>query len=179
MGKFKMSHGSEKVSLQKSKPEIVQAALDPEMKAMVDRVLENHKDTFERLAKLESQEKQVVREVVSEKQPILIDSKARQHTIAARIEAREDLNKHKQMMNVWMGAQSSQLKALDEECDKAQLQQDIINDNLFDKIAELQARKPQEIQIVKEVSAQKEIPKSIYIVLGVLFLMNVLTIVLK
>jgi hypothetical protein len=178
MGKFKISHNGESSS-QKSKPQIVEQAFSPEFKAAVDAVLENHKNTFERIAKLEAQEKQVVKEIIIEKQPISIDSKARQHSIAARIEAREDLTKHKQMMNVWMSAQSRQLKSLDEECDKAQLQQDIVNNNLFDKISELEARKPQEIHIVKEVSVQKKIPKSIYVILGVLFLMNILTIVLK
>jgi len=171
MGKFKLSHGKESKSI-KIFPSIIDA--DDNFEQIAQRVMEKHKATFDALTKTEIIEKHEVIRI-----PAKSDNWARKHSIESRKKAQDDLNSHKELINKWMQAQSSQLKAIDEECDKMQLQSDIIFGNIDARIIDLENKKPEEKQIVREITMKSEIPKSIWIGMGILFIMNILTIFLK
>lgn len=193
MGKFKMSHGKANeqanfgpkvthfnnqlepmVGLWQKEPGLHYATKDEVQKAMYD-VLEKHKTTFEALAKHDT-----AALLKPESFPKNVDNWARKHSIASRIESQKDLNNHKELINKWMQAQSSQLKALDENFDKEQLTSDIIFGNIDSRITILENRKPEEKQIVREITIMKsQIPKSIWIGMGILLILNILTIMIK
>ncbi len=168
MGKFKMFHGKEPASpVSKSVETVVKwegtpgqhyATRDEVQKAMLE-VMEQHKATFEALAKYDTQivEKQEIVQI-----PVKSDTWARKHSIESRKQAQKDIDKANHLSSL-----------LAKDChDRIQRSEN--------RILELESRKPEEKQVVKEITIMKsEIPKSIWIGMGILLILNILTIMIK
>lgn len=175
MGKFRMSHGKDMVVKAPitAIPEVIvrnpgqhYATRDEVQKAMHD-VLEKHKAAFEALAKHDTEETYPAAiEAQPETIPKNVDNWARKHSVESR----------KQLI--------ADLKRLDNDIYQHQLTNDIIIGNMDHRILELESIKSEEKQIVTEITKEitvmkSEIPKSIWIGMGILLVLNILTIMIK
>lgn len=164
MGKFRMSHGkTTKPSTVVENKEIwntdpgLHYATRTEVQEAMQSVMERHKATFEALAKHETIEKQEIIQVTAKS-----DNWARKHSI----ESRKQIQKS--------------IKNLEYKCIDSDENLDVRISRLHTRVCELESRKPEEKQVVKEITVMKnEIPKSIWIGMGILLILNILTIMIK
>lgn len=185
MGKFRMSHGKESKSV-KMLPAIVGAdetpwIIDPglryatrdEVKKAMTEVLETHKATFQALAKHDISNPQIIEKHEVIRIPAKPDNWARKHSIESRKQSKQEIDAAIHLSSLLAKDCHDRIERL-EQSHQASIR------HIDENIDKLQSRKPEEKQIVKEITVMKsEIPKSIWIGMGILLILNILTIMIK